>query len=487
MYYPPVSGGLGYAFGPYELHLGSRRLMHGGEAVPLGPSHFDVLATLVSQAGRVITKHALMDAGWQDVAVGDNSLEQVISELRTLLGSSSSGETYIRTVWRRGYTFVGPVEPLRATDAGLAAVLEPHRAWMEGRTALERLGRDEAGVALRAFTRAVEAAPHDAALHVGLANACAWQFEATRADEPPDVDLLARALTHAREACRLDLQYGEAWATLGFVLHRSGDVAEGLAAARRAVTLEPGSWRHHLRLAFVSWGDERLRAADRARQLLPGLALAHWLIVTVHVARQAFDTARTEAERGSAAQDAQDAAAPFGAVGLHWLRGLLCYERGDLAGALDAFERELSFESSGHMYARECCANAWYAIGVAHARRGDQDEAFRAFGEVLARLPSHAQALAMMSVLDPATRDRFEAAVSRLEERGSSSDAALARATACAQRGDHAAAADVVQRVLTTAAPGAAAWILPVEPALQVGAHPQVWAGALARLRTRAG
>lgn len=482
-----MSVGVGYVFGPFQVNLLSRRLVRDAETVVVGSRHFDVLVALVSQAGRVVPKDALVEAGWQDVEVTENSLEQAISALRAILGPSSSGEPYIRTVPRRGYLFVGAVEPLRATDQGIDEVLEPHRAWMEGRAALERLGRHEAGVALRAFERAIEAAPHDAALHVGLANACAWQFEATRADEEPAVEMLARALTHAREACRLDLQYGEAWATLGFVLNRAGDAAEGLAAARRAVSLEPGSWRHHLRLAFVSWGDERLRAADRARQLLPGLALAHWLMAGVHVARQAFDAAWVEVEQGSAAQDAQDAAAPFGAVGLHWLRGLLLYARGDLGGALEAFEHELTFEASGHMYARECCANAWYAIGVAHARHGRADDAMRAFGEVLVRIPSHAQALALISTLDPAMRGRFDAAVLRLEQRGAQGDAAMARATALAESGSHDEAAAVVQQMLASAPPGASAWMLPIEPALHVMARPSVWAAPLARLRTRAG
>lgn len=455
--------------------------------MPLASRHFDVLVALVSQAGRVITKNALVEVGWQDVAVTENSLEQAISTLREVLGRSPSGEPYIRTLPRRGYIFIGDVAPLRATDEGMDAVLEPHRAWLEGREALERLGRSEAGVALRAFERAIEAAPHEAPLHVGLANACAWQFEATRADEHPAVEMLARALTHAREACRLDLQYGEAWATLGFVLNRAGETAEGLAAARRAVSLEPGSWRHHLRLAFVSWGEERLRAADRASQLMPGLALAHWLMAVVHVARQAFDAAWTEAERGSVAQDAQDAAAPFGAVGLHWLRGLLLYQRGDLAGALAAFEHELGFEASGHMYARECCANAWYAIGVAHARHGRPEDAGTAFAEVLARIPTHAQALAMLATADVQMRARFDTAVSRLEHRGAVGDAAVARATDLVQRGSHEDAATVVQQMLAAATPGPAAWIVPIEPALHVAMQPSAWAPALARLRTRAG
>ena len=40
--------------------------------------------------------------------------------------------------------------------------------------------------------------------------------------------------------------------------------------AGRAVALEAENWRHHLRLAYVAWGEERLRAAKegpgRARE-----------------------------------------------------------------------------------------------------------------------------------------------------------------------------------------------------------------------------
>ena len=43
--------------------------------------------------------------------------------------------------------------------------------------------------------------------------------------------------------------------------------------------------------------------------------------------------------------------------------------------ALESLERELSFEASGHLYARECCANTWYAIGALHQRRQQRDKA----------------------------------------------------------------------------------------------------------------
>jgi DNA-binding winged helix-turn-helix (wHTH) protein len=490
-YHARVSSGAGFTFGPFRVDLSSRRLFRDQEPLPISSRHFDVLVALVSQAGTVIPKNTLVEAGWQDVAVTDNSLEQAISMLRVALGAGPDGKPYIRTVPRRGYCFMGDVTPARVSDAGIDAVLEPHRAWLEGRMALETLGRRDAEVARRAFEHALEFTPHDPALHVGLANACAWQFEATRADERPDVASLACAMEHAREACGLDLHYAEAWATLGFVLHRTGQGPEALAASRRAVTLEPGSWRHHLRLAFVSWGEERLRASERARQILPDLALAHWLAATVHVARQALDRAERELDAGAAAQDSQSTTAPFGAVGLHWLRGLVRLQRGDDAGALESFERELSFETSGHLYARECAANTCYGLAALRLRAGDRAAARAALVDALARIPAHAPAVAVLGWLDgdqpssPAA-EAFDAVVARLTAKGATAEAAAAlavRETLAGRVGD---AAGLVHHMLDVAPAGNAGWTVPVEPMLQVASHPDEWRGVLALLRARA-
>ena len=111
----------------------------------------------------------------------------------------------------------------RESDAGLDALLAPHRAFIEGRAALETLEGDRVARARDVFEDALRSAPEYASAHVGLANACVMQFEMTRADPAPDAAALALATHHAREACRLDPQSGEAWATLGFVLDRTGD------------------------------------------------------------------------------------------------------------------------------------------------------------------------------------------------------------------------------------------------------------------------
>ena len=281
-----------FAFGPFELDPVARQLARGGAVIALPPRQFDLLLLLVSRAGEVLSKDALVEAAWAGIAVTDNSVEQAISGLRRVL-AGPDGTSPIETQARRGYRFTEPVTRVvrRTDDQSLDALLAPHRAWIEGRAALETLERSQIVHAREVFERVLTSVPDSASAHVGLANACVMQFEMTRTDAAPDRAALALAASHAKEACRLDPRYGEAWATLGFVLDRTGHRDDALAASRMAIALEPDNWRHHLRLAYVSWGEERLREARRTLALLPGFPLAHWLAATVHVARQAFDEA----------------------------------------------------------------------------------------------------------------------------------------------------------------------------------------------------
>jgi DNA-binding winged helix-turn-helix (wHTH) protein len=358
-YNAPVPSFPSFAFDSFELDTFARRLTRDGQPVAVADRHVDVLYRLVSHAGELVTKDALVTAGWADVAVTDNSLEQAISALRRALGSRPDGEPYIETVPRRGYRFSRTVERkvARANDESLDALMAPHRAWLDGRAALETLEADQISRGVRDFQQVLEAFPDHAMAHVGLANAYAMRFETTRADAKPDRSALEKAGHHAREGCRLDSGSAEAWATHGFVLGCAGERVDALAALRRAITLEPGNWRHHFRLGLASWGEERLGAARRTLALLPGFPLAHWLAATVHVARNALGEAERELTAGIAGQAAQGPDAPFNSVALHWLLGLVILARGDEDAALAEFERELDGEKSGQLYARECCAN----------------------------------------------------------------------------------------------------------------------------------
>ena len=88
-YNSPVPTGPRFVFEPFELDSARRRLTASGEPVAISERQLDVLLLLVARAGQIISKDDLLQAGWKDVAVGDNSLEQAISSLRRLLGAPS--------------------------------------------------------------------------------------------------------------------------------------------------------------------------------------------------------------------------------------------------------------------------------------------------------------------------------------------------------------------------------------------------------------
>jgi len=475
-----------YTLGPYQIDAQRRRLMHNGDTVPIPDRQFDILLHLAAHAGTIVPKDALVQVAWKDVAVTDNSLEQAISSLRRTLGTPQGGGQYIETVPRRGYRLgVGvTVTADRHSDAELAATLAPYRAFVEGRAALETLDRDAVARACAVFDRITQASPDDAAAHLGLANALALSVEATRAAGHRDERLLARALHHASEACRLDPS-GEAWAALGLVCHQTRDRERAVAALRHAVAIDPDNWRHHLRLAYVSWGEERLRAAHRVLSLLPGFPFAHWLAATVHVARQALPTAERELVAGAAGQDRQRESSPFQAVGLHLLFGLVRLACGDEEAALTAFDRELSFRSKGSIYAREASANTWCAIGAIRLRRFEQDLALAAFDQATALLPGYPTAIAARAAV-VGTRAYLDDLLGTLREQGDIVEAALAEAAYEAVAGRSPRAADLMLTTLEGASAGSSAWDLPVNPFLHVSAHAHDWDAVLTLLRSRA-
>lgn len=103
---PPVV----YRFGPFTLDFGSYRLCRGSDHLDLQPKALEVLRRLVAQPGTLHTKDDLFAAVWPDVAVTDNALTQVISDIRQVLGDRPGAPVYVETVARRGYRFVAAVE-----------------------------------------------------------------------------------------------------------------------------------------------------------------------------------------------------------------------------------------------------------------------------------------------------------------------------------------------------------------------------------------
>lgn len=469
-------------FGPFVLDTSAFRLTRDGVDVSLSPRHIELLGVLASHPAALVTKEQLIATGWPDVAVSDNSLTQVISDLRQALGDSASQPAYIQTVARRGYRFIAPVEPV-SVDGGAArgaerprraretSSLDAARAFNEGRWRLEALDAELVPDAIAQFERAIGLDSTYAAAHLGLANALFWRFEATRDLTPPASAALARAVDAARRAVALEPDLGEAHATLSYVLVGAGHMEEARAAALRAVTLEPGYWGHHFRLGHASWGGARLTAHARALELYPDFAFAHFQMAMVFVARGDLPAADSALRQGLIVHERHRGSQErFPAQGLHWLLGLVLAARGDIAAGIAMLAAETS-PVSGRLYAREFAVGACYSTGALLFAGGDLPGASAAIDRALSMNPSHARALAARSALHDRAgsvndaRPAFERALGDLAVAGRFADAAFARAADHAFRQEPEQACRYLGELVDRAPIGPAGWNLTIEPA----------------------
>src|ERR1700759_1174724 len=103
-----------YRFDQFTLDLDRGALLGSKEEeLALRPKSFQMLQYFVENADRLIDRDELMRAVWPDVIVSDDSIAQSIGEIRRVLGGD--GQSYLRTVQRRGYRFAGPVHRMAAT------------------------------------------------------------------------------------------------------------------------------------------------------------------------------------------------------------------------------------------------------------------------------------------------------------------------------------------------------------------------------------
>ena len=634
-----------YRFGPFVVERVRYRVLRGSEPVELTPKLLDLLLHLLDHAGTLVTKEQLLDALWPDANVTDNALAQAISELRQALGDDASTPRFIKTVARRGYRFIAPVEPLappaaeprRQPAAGAGAVVDPaiavldftnvtgdaDAAWLSAGIAetvtgdlraiaryrvvdrgrvleaarrtdgsLQEVGRDldaqfvvtgsfqrsgdhiritgrivdvESGEAradakvdgqltaifelqdsvvtqfskqlglLRAsggqsgpretpsleayrayteawlhletldlrnipqavggFQRAIAIDPRYALAFTGLASAEVAAYEATRSDNAPAAALLEEAIAHARRAVALDDTLAEAHATLGFALVSGWQTREAVVVARRAAALEPGNWRHHFRLGHASWGDERLRAAERTLALYPDFAFAHFQIAMVHVARGRLREAETVLRQGAAVQDRQVARGDrYPALGLHWLLAMVRLAEGDIAEALLELDREEQRADPHRLYGREYAMSARCSRGACLLRASRHVEAIQSFERALELYPDHgpsqiglATALRASGASDRAASvaQRVPAILKTLT-RTRPIEAALVESQLRVFHGTFDPACAGLCTSLESAPPGFAAWTIPIEPLLHELAGTEGFPAVLDRLADRA-
>jgi DNA-binding winged helix-turn-helix (wHTH) protein len=94
-------------FGPFTLDLDARQLTREGDEIHLEPKAFDLLAALVLDRPKVLSKRVLQDRLWPGTFVAEANLSNLVAGLREALGDQARAPLFIRTAHRIGYAFCG--------------------------------------------------------------------------------------------------------------------------------------------------------------------------------------------------------------------------------------------------------------------------------------------------------------------------------------------------------------------------------------------
>lgn len=93
-------------FDGIEVDPGKRRVLAGGEEVPLTAREYDLLLFLVRHPGQVFSRDQLMDAVWQYSFYTDTSTVTVhVRRLRAKIEPDPARPRWLQTVWGVGYRF----------------------------------------------------------------------------------------------------------------------------------------------------------------------------------------------------------------------------------------------------------------------------------------------------------------------------------------------------------------------------------------------
>jgi len=111
-----------YRFSPFELDLARVELRENGQPRPLEPQVFALLAFLVENRDRLVSKDEIFEKVWDQRVVTDSALASRVKSARKALGDDGKAQRFIRTIHGQGFRFVADVRVER-DEAGLLAAI----------------------------------------------------------------------------------------------------------------------------------------------------------------------------------------------------------------------------------------------------------------------------------------------------------------------------------------------------------------------------
>jgi DNA-binding winged helix-turn-helix (wHTH) protein len=121
-----VSEGRYVCFGPFQVDLQREELFKDGARVHVPAKVYQVLLALIEKPSEIVTREELRARLWPGGTFVnfDANVNTTVNKLRLTLGDSPEKPSYVETIPRQGYCFVGSVErthePARIIETRLA-------------------------------------------------------------------------------------------------------------------------------------------------------------------------------------------------------------------------------------------------------------------------------------------------------------------------------------------------------------------------------
>ncbi len=116
-----------FQFADCLLDTDRRELRRDNIVIPVEPQVFDLLAFVVQNRDRVVSKDDIISAIWNGRAISDSALGTRINAVRSAIGDTGKEQRLLRTLPRKGVRFIGEVtesqRPPGADAATLAVML----------------------------------------------------------------------------------------------------------------------------------------------------------------------------------------------------------------------------------------------------------------------------------------------------------------------------------------------------------------------------
>ncbi len=149
-----------YRFDEFTIDEEKVELRRGGDVVPVEPQVFALLALLVANRDRMVSKTEIIEKIWDGRFISDAALSSRIKSARQALGDNGRDQRWIKTIHGKGFRFVGEgvVEGGNAQVAGHEA--QAPAPAQQGRPSIAVLPFRLVGAA-GAYAGVADALPHE--------------------------------------------------------------------------------------------------------------------------------------------------------------------------------------------------------------------------------------------------------------------------------------------------------------------------------------